>query len=332
MVKLEWKHKRPVQYYKKCVEMFGEPTAISNKVNGFALWKTKGLFSEHLLRDEDVKHCVPRPHHDYFYSSVKFFVPKEKLLDVLRISGSINYDGLKKLLTARCGGIGANYATLYLGMCVANNKLTIDEVKSNDMYPKMIRGELIPHNELHKIMHKMKKENNKKYKKELENEFATYAYNKCYRENKNKSLKSQNRKTKKRVMKKNTTMKLKLRKGGNMNMNMNMNMNNSKIPMNTRNEKCSKNEWSSCCPHMEPDEEGRYRATNEINNLYYENKVYQLHTCCNYCAKEMNKESKANPVKFKNDYILGFDKENNMILKNKHTEEKVQIAKKDKKY
>lgn len=320
MVKLEWKHKRPVDYYKKCVEIFGEPTAISTKVNGFALWKTKGLFSEHLLRDEDVKHCVPRPHHDYFYSSVKFFVPKDKLLDVLRISGSINYDGLKKLLTARCGGIGANYATLYLGMCVANNKLTIDEVKSNDMYPKMIRGELIPHNELHKIMYKMKKENNKKYKKELENEFATYAYSKCYNENNNKSLKSRKRKTLKTIrkeMKRNKT--LKLRKGGNSKVS---------VPINTRDEKCSENNWTSCCPHMEPDEKGRYRATNEVNDLYYENKVYKLHTCCNHCAKEMNKESKKNPLQFKNDYIIGFNKDNSMILKNKHTGEKVQIAKK----
>ena len=64
------------------------PDAISVKRNGFALWLTRGLFSEHLLRDEDVKHCVPRPHHDYFYSSVKFYVPADKVCDVLKISGS----------------------------------------------------------------------------------------------------------------------------------------------------------------------------------------------------------------------------------------------------
>ena len=92
--------------------------------------ENKGLFDEHILRDEDVKHCVPRNHHDYFYSSVKFFVPKKnKVFDVLKISGSLNYDGLKKLLTARCGGIGANYATLYLAMMVANGKLSISQVK-----------------------------------------------------------------------------------------------------------------------------------------------------------------------------------------------------------
>ena len=96
-----WQYPRPKYYYKECVKMFGKPTFVANVRHGYALWKTKGLFSEHLLIDEDVKHCVPRPHHDYFYSSVKFFLPKDKVCDVLKISGSINYDGLKKELTAR---------------------------------------------------------------------------------------------------------------------------------------------------------------------------------------------------------------------------------------
>ena len=66
--------------------MFGKPTAESRARGGFALWKTRGLFAEHMLRDEDVKHCVPRPHHDFFYSSVKFYIPDDKLCDVLKVS------------------------------------------------------------------------------------------------------------------------------------------------------------------------------------------------------------------------------------------------------
>lgn len=174
-----WKHKRPKEYYPECVKMFGSPTAISNVKDGFAFWKTKGLFNEHILRDEDVKHCVPAPHHDYFYSSVKFFVPPDKVWDVLKISGSISYDGLKKLITARCGGIGANYATIFLGMLVANGDLTISEVKKSDLYQKMIRGEIIPHKEMHSIMYNLKLANNKKYKKELKYEFAPYAFKNC---------------------------------------------------------------------------------------------------------------------------------------------------------
>ena len=193
-----WYYKRPKQYYIECVKMFGEPTAKSNKKHGFALWKTRGLFNEHILRDEDVLHCVPRPHHDYFYSSIKFFIPKNKVNDVMKITGSINYDGLKKMMTARCGGIGANYATLYLGMMVASGKLTIDEVKSNDLYPKLIRGEKLTYAEMKSKMYKMKLANKKKYSKELKLQFAPYAFTKCY-----KSKQSRNSTRKKRSTKKN---------------------------------------------------------------------------------------------------------------------------------
>lgn len=197
-----WHHERPKHYYKECVRMFGKPTFVANVRHGQALWKTRGLFTQHLLIDEDVKHCVPRPHHDYFYSSVRFFVPKDKIAQVLKISGSINYDGLKKELTARCGAIGANYATLYLGMLVASGKLTISEVKKNDMYPRMINGEILPYNKMAKEMMKLKRANNKKYAKELQNDFATYAYKECYKNTKKatkgKQSKGKQSKTKKR--------------------------------------------------------------------------------------------------------------------------------------
>ena len=191
----KWIHARPKKYYPECLKLFGTPTASSNKKNGFALWKTKGLFKEHLLRDEDVKHCVPRHHHDYFYSSVEFFVPKDKVCDVLKISGSLNYDGLKKLLTARCGGIGANYATLYLAMLVASGKMSIQKVKKDDMYPRMISGKIMPHSQMRKKMMVLKKANQKKYHKELKLDFATYAFKKCHTK---KRRRSKARGTKKR--------------------------------------------------------------------------------------------------------------------------------------
>ena len=62
---------------------------------------------------------------------------------MLSISGIINYDGLTKLLTARCASLEANIATLYLGMCVANNRMTIKHVKKSGLYGKYIRGEMV---------------------------------------------------------------------------------------------------------------------------------------------------------------------------------------------
>jgi len=266
-----WHHSRPKKYFPRCLELFGKPTFVANVRHGYALWKTKGLFTQHILIDEDVKHCVPRPHHDYFYSSVKFYIPPKKVCDVLKISGSINYDGLKKELTARCGGIGANYATLYLGMLVASGKLSLSQVKSKDMYPRMIRGEIIPHKEMAKKMMKLKRENNKKYSKELGLEFATYAYDKCY--------------TKKKKSKKNTTRK---KRGG-------------AIMLNTRYQACNLIK-QNCCPHMAPDKAGHYRATNETSELSYKGKTYLLKTCCQMCADAMKKELKENPTQFEKDY------------------------------
>lgn len=211
----KWKHTLPKKYYPECVKMFGPPNAISNTEGGMCIWYDRGdLFSEHILRDEQVSHCVPRPHNDYFYSSVLFYLKPEKVWDVLRISGSLNYDGLKKLLTARCGGINANYATLYLAMLVANDELSIKEVKSNDMYSKMIRGEILPHSEMAEKMIIMKRSNNKMYIDEIGYDYATYAFNECYKEdnkitnkiaNKISNNKSKKKKIKTKKTKKNKT-------------------------------------------------------------------------------------------------------------------------------
>ena len=268
----KWKHKLPKEYFSRCIALFGEPVFVANVRHGYALWKTKGLFTQHLLVDEDVKHCVPRPHHDYFYSSVKFFVPEDKVCDVLKISGSLMYDGLKKELTARCGGIGANYATIYLGMLVANGSLTIKNVKSDDMYPKMIRGEIMPHKEMASKMMTLKRENNKKYANEIKYEYATYAFKKCY---KHKKTHKKQKGGKRSQTYKHTTKDIISHK-----------------LINTRDEKCSGDNNILCCPHMKPDEKGRYRATNEKSVLHYKGNKYELHTCCLMCSQEMNKLAK----------------------------------------
>ena len=206
----KWKNVLPKKYYLECVKMFGSPNAISNTEGGMCIWYDRGdLFSEHILRDEQVEHCVPRPHQDYFYSSILFYVQPEKLLDVLKISGSLNYDGLKKLLTARCGGINANYATLYLAMLVANNEMDINDVKKDDMYSKMIRGEILPHSEMAAKMIDMKRANNKMFSAEIEYDYATYAFNECHKDNSdnrqdtgNKTDKKTDNKTDKKLSKK----------------------------------------------------------------------------------------------------------------------------------
>ena len=178
---INWKNTRPKKFYPKAVKLFGKPDYIVNKPNGIAYWKTKGnsLFDEHYIKDQEISHCVPAKHHDYFYSSIKCYVPPNKRLNVLSISGSINYDGLTKLLTARCASLEANIATLYLGMCVANGIKKIKDVKKQDLYGKYIRGEIETYDKLKKEMMDMKKKNNKKYSKQIKDPFDPLAFKRC---------------------------------------------------------------------------------------------------------------------------------------------------------
>ena len=109
--------KGPVAYYSEMVKKYGKPTYCVNQPQGVCKW-IKGMTEKDItphesimLKDEFVKHDKPKEHYDFMYSIVKVYVPPEKLVEVLKISGSINYDPLLKHLRARCGSFAANFAT-----------------------------------------------------------------------------------------------------------------------------------------------------------------------------------------------------------------------------
>ena len=134
----------PVSAYSKLVNKFGKPQVLDNSANGICIWKENiAPYIELWLRDEYVEHVAPAPHRDYFYSFIKVYIPPEKLCDTVKISGSITYDPLKKLLRARCQSIAANLATFRTVFELLNDK-TIDygknigkkdeEIQSNEEY------------------------------------------------------------------------------------------------------------------------------------------------------------------------------------------------------
>ncbi len=175
-----WKNKKPKSFYDKAVNLLGEPIFVANVPHGMAYWKPRsGLFSEHMLKDEEIEHCVPAKHIDYFYSSVKCYVSPELRKQVLSISGSLNYDGLKKMITARCASMEANIATLFLAMSVANGDMSISHVKKSGLYGKYIRGEMESHSELKKKMMVLKKENHNRFEKELSQPLDQLAFPEC---------------------------------------------------------------------------------------------------------------------------------------------------------
>lgn len=100
---------------------------------------------------------------------------------------------------------------------------------------------------------------------------------------------------------------------------------------NTKGVKCGSLGGTTCCPHQNIDEKGRYAATTKPHELTYRGLNYELWTCCDMCASEMQKLAKSNVRKFDEQYVnaffdLGSGYQNQLILKNKHTGKVVQIA------
>ena len=100
--------------------------------------------------------------------------------------------------------------------------------------------------------------------------------------------------------------------------------------INTRNEPCSKGNMSVCCPHMTPDEKGRYAATTKktdsiMNELKYRGRVYSLRTCCPMCAEQMNALSHEDPAAFDRRYkVKPTNDGRTLLLANRHTGKYVQ--------
>ena len=64
----------------------------------------------------------------------------DKVQDVLSLSGSVNYDPLKRELTARCGSLEANIATLGLSTDIALGKRSIEDVQKHAQYKQQIEA------------------------------------------------------------------------------------------------------------------------------------------------------------------------------------------------
>ena len=153
----------PVKYYKEIVKRYGKPNILVNQPGGLCIWNVTDKKDAHLkleLKDEYVSHCVPAQHYDFFYSYIKIYIEPEILNDILSISGSINYDPLKKELFARCGSFEANYATLRTVFDTIN--------KSNSNYKKNIISKDNEKLSNKEFVTKETFKNQKKYKKELD--------------------------------------------------------------------------------------------------------------------------------------------------------------------
>lgn len=153
----------PVHIYNYIVKQYGKPDVIANQPGGICIWyiDQRNGDSHHSieLRDSYIPHCVPAPHHDFLTSFVKVYVPSNKLKNILTISGSVSYDGLTKMLGARCASFEANLATLSTVM------KELESTTSN--YSDNIKNRYNSFKDNTRYVNEQILLNQKKYKKEL---------------------------------------------------------------------------------------------------------------------------------------------------------------------
>ena len=118
-------------------EVNKEPGVIANTPNGMVIFNypEKGIL-KHTLIDEEIHHCVPSKHVDFLYTTINFYLEPKVVPFVQAISGSVMIDLLKNEVTARCGGTGANYATL---------KTVID------LQEAILKGEVVSRKDINKV-------------------------------------------------------------------------------------------------------------------------------------------------------------------------------------
>ena len=164
--------KGPVYIYSDIVKKYGRPDVIANQPRGICIWyieqKDGDIHHSIELRDEYVSHCAPAKHNDFLYSYVKVYIPPEKIKNVLAVSGSVGYDGLQKLLYARCSTIAANMATLASVFLVLNNK--------DPKYVYQIKNRFASYENNLKYVKEHLRKNQKKYRKQLESSYYDLAF------------------------------------------------------------------------------------------------------------------------------------------------------------
>ena len=127
-----WRHLPAIEEYLKLLGKYGEPTGVTNFPGGMVIWLDVPLpFIEIVLKDESIRHGKPEHHCDYLYSSMRFYIPLDKIQAIYSISESIIYDQLAQKLTARCHFMAANTTTLYLVTGVVTGEITLEFAKNN---------------------------------------------------------------------------------------------------------------------------------------------------------------------------------------------------------
>ena len=141
----KWKHDDAKGYAEKLIKEYGQPDEVTETM---LKWNTLGSFGkgerETYIVDESIPHAFPKPHRDYVYTVMNIKVPSDMLDTLGHVTGSIIYDGLKEEVTARCGSLYANAATLGFVRDMVEGKVTTDKDGAKKEYADRITKDPLP--------------------------------------------------------------------------------------------------------------------------------------------------------------------------------------------
>jgi hypothetical protein len=149
MSQVKWSNKNAVKQLLLSIKNYGMPSVLNQNEGGIAIWNENDLkdkkffgksncFQEMIIRDESVEHLCPAKHYDFMYNSIIVPVKPDQIKILSSLSGSVIYDPLKNFLTARCGSIEANVATLALCTDLLLGNHNITDVHNKGIYGAMI--------------------------------------------------------------------------------------------------------------------------------------------------------------------------------------------------
>jgi len=137
-----WEHDDAKEYAIKLIKKFGEPDEVTENM---LLWNNiESPFQTTYIKDESIPHEFPASHRDYVYSTMEIDVPADMLDTLGHVTGSIIYDGLKKEVTARCGDLYANAATLGFVKDMVDGKVSTDFEEAKKEYANRIQEAPLP--------------------------------------------------------------------------------------------------------------------------------------------------------------------------------------------
>lgn len=155
---VNWVNKEPVSKLEILNSQLGEPSMIVDQPYGAIFWRDSesmqqtinfnfgfpSVFVKHMLTDETTLHTCPVPHKDYFYSYIKVLLNTNTLNQINKLSGSIGYDKVKKLLWARCNCLAGNIVTLTLAMEILVLGTNVNEFARTGIYVKKLAEVMHP--------------------------------------------------------------------------------------------------------------------------------------------------------------------------------------------